>query len=126
AGGDVIKLLAIKRLPIREGAVGVVWSDAFVADVIEDLRLAVVEAGEGDRARAAAQLETGVPFGASGLIGVAVGENDFELAGIDDETARERPLRKIEIIIGQVKIVEADRVGVGIVKFEPRATLSGA
>jgi len=46
--------------------------------------------------------------------GLAVGEDNFELAGIDGGVGREGPLVQIGVIIGEIEAVERDRIGAGL------------
>src|SRR5437588_10957595 len=62
----------------------------------------------------------------SGKAGLAIGEDDFELAGTDGGTGRESPLGKIIIVVGQIKACESDSVGGGVIELHPRSVLPGA
>jgi len=53
-------------------------------------------------------------------------QNHFELAGIDDGVTRKSPLQKVGIVIGQIKPIQRNDVGAGVVKFQPAGVLTRA
>src|SRR5713101_8041310 len=53
------------------------------------------------------------------LAGLAIGEDDLELAGIDDSATGKWPLSEIAVVVGQRVTIQSNGVGAGVVKFHP-------
>src|SRR5262249_15642525 len=124
AGSYDVKLHAIKTLAIREGAEGMVCVQIRVIHKIEGLGLAINDSAERQRAHAAGQDETGVQLVAGSDVGLAVGEDDFKLTGIDDCTSRHGPGGEVCVSFGDVKVRERDDVGGGVIKLKPAGALT--
>ena len=97
SGRDVIQRLPVEELSIRAGTVAAVRIDAFVVQIIHDLRGATDHARQRDGARASVQTEVRVPFRRRALAGFAIREDRFELARIEHRTSGEGPLGKIRV-----------------------------
>ena len=97
-----------------------------IINVIEHLRLAVVQPAQGQRAGAARQKETGVQFVRGRKIRLAVGKNNFEFAGVDDRAGRERPRGEVRVAVGEIKVGQRNDVRGRVVKFQPCGVLAGA
>ena len=67
-----------------------------------------------------------MPFVGRGEIGQGVGENDFELLRSQRCPGRKGPGGKVGIVRGKVKPVQRNRIGAGIVEFEPGNPLAEA
>ncbi len=116
----------LERLAVGMVAVGLVGLQPGIVEVIDDLRLAMDHAREGERAAAGTQAETGVPLCARVLARLAIGPNDLELAGIDRRARRKGPLRKVGVVVRQIVSLQAQLVRAGVVEFDPGIPLAEA
>ena len=103
-----------------------VGADVGVIDIIEHLELAIGKPSQGQRAGATAEGEAGVQFVGGREIDLAVGEDDFEPAGVDDGAAWESPLCEVGVVVGQIEAAEGNDIGGGIEQFDPADMLAGA
>ena len=115
-----------EKLSGEVGAVAASGGEAVVIEVVDDLGLAVVETREGQRAAAGREGEAGVQFGEGRETGLAVGEDEFEFAGVDGGAGGEGPLGEVGVIVGEEEVGQGDGVGAGVVEFKPGGALAGA
>jgi len=119
--GHSVKQGAVKGLAIPVIAVGQVGSDVLVGEVIDDLRLVVDDAAQGQGPRSRRGPEAGVPFRSGRLTGLTIGEDDLELARGDGTAIGESPLGQVAgIVIGQEQPGEVHRVAATVIKLQPR------
>jgi len=108
-----------KRLAIGQGAAGMPPHQTGVIEVIDDLRRPAQRARQDHRAVGGSEADAGVQLGKAAFSRFAIGDDDQELAGLENGVGRKRPSGQMGILIAQIETVERDGGVARVDEFNP-------